>query len=91
VVAGDDDLTATTLLVVSDVEAVVKSAAGRQVFVWARDRATGAPVEGARVLATDGTAVFAEGVTAGRRLPPRHRPHGPARPRAEGRPPAATE
>lgn len=63
VVAGDDDLTATTLLVVSDVEAVVKSAAGRQVFVWARDRATGAPVEGARVLATDGTAVFAEGVT----------------------------
>lgn len=63
VVAGDDDLTATTLLVVSDVEAVVKSAAGRQVFVWARDRATGAPVEGARVLATDGTTVFAEGVT----------------------------
>jgi|GEM_PF-1769495 len=63
VVAGDDDLTATTLLVVSDVEAVVKSAAGRQVFVWARNRATGAPVEGARVLATDGTTVFAEGLT----------------------------
>ncbi len=66
----------------------MKSAAGRQVFVWARNRATGAPVEGARVLATDGTTVFAEGVTGqGRRLPPRHRPHGPARPRAEGRPP----
>lgn len=63
VVAGDDDLTATTLFLVSDLEVVVKSAAGRQVFVWARHRATGEPVEGARVLATDGTTVFAEGTT----------------------------
>ena len=63
VVAGDDDLTATTLLLVSDVETVVKAAAGRQVFVWARDRATGAPVEGARVLVSDGSKVFAEGAT----------------------------
>jgi uncharacterized protein YfaS (alpha-2-macroglobulin family)/TolA-binding protein len=63
VVAGDDDLTSTTLLLVSDVETVVKAAAGRQVFVWARDRSTGRPVEGARVLASDGSKVFAEGVT----------------------------
>ena len=63
VVAGDDDLTSTTLLLVSDVETVVKASAGRQVFVWARNRATGAPVEGARVLVSDGTSVFLEGVT----------------------------
>jgi uncharacterized protein YfaS (alpha-2-macroglobulin family)/TolA-binding protein len=63
VVAGDDDLTSTTLLLVSDVETVVKSSPGRQVLVWARNRATGAPVEGATVLASDGSSVFAEGKT----------------------------
>jgi len=63
VVAGDDDLTSTTLLLVSDVEAVVKAASGRQVFVWARNRTTGAPEKGARVLVSDGTSVYAEGVT----------------------------
>src|SRR5205085_1183837 len=63
VVAGDDDLTSTTLVLVSDVEVVVKAAAGRQVFVWARNRATGEPVDGARVLVSDGSAVFAEGKT----------------------------
>ena len=51
VVAGDDDLTATTLFLVSDVECVVKKARGRQLLVWAFDRATHAPIEGARVLA----------------------------------------
>ena len=63
IVAGDDDLTSTTLLIVSDLETVVKAATGRQVFVWARDRASGEPVEGARVLVTDGSSVFTEGVT----------------------------
>lgn len=63
VVAGDDDLTSTTLLLVSDLEVVVKSSAGRQAFAWVRNRATGAPVEGARVLASDGSTVFAEGTT----------------------------
>ncbi len=61
VVVGDDDLTSTTLLLVSDLETVVKAANGKQVFVWARSRATGAPVEGARVLVSDGTTVFLEG------------------------------
>ncbi|MDJ0975331.1 MAG: MG2 domain-containing protein [Planctomycetota bacterium] len=51
VVAGDDDLTATCLLLVSDLEIVVKRARDRQLFVWAFDRATQQPVSGARVLA----------------------------------------
>ena len=50
VVAGDDDLTTTTLFLVSDIECVVKKSPGRQLLVWAFDRATHAPVEGARVL-----------------------------------------
>jgi uncharacterized protein YfaS (alpha-2-macroglobulin family)/TolA-binding protein len=52
VVAGDADLTATCLFLVSDIECVVKKAEGRQLFVWAFDRATQAPVAGARVLAS---------------------------------------
>ncbi len=52
VVAGDADLTATTLLLVSDLEIVVKRAPGRQLFVWAFERDTHAPVAGARVLAS---------------------------------------
>jgi len=63
VVISDDDLTSTTLLLVSDVEAVVKSAAGRQVFVWARNRASGKPEAGARVLVSTGSEMMAEGVT----------------------------
>jgi tetratricopeptide (TPR) repeat protein len=63
VVVSDDDLTSTTLLVVSDVEAIVKAAAGRQVFVWARNRATGQPEAGARVLLSTGSELFVEGVT----------------------------
>ena len=51
VVAGDDDLTATCLLVVSDLEVVVKRARDRQLFVWAFDRKTQAPVAGAEVIA----------------------------------------
>lgn len=51
VVAGDDDLTCTALFLVSDVECVVKKAEGHQLFVWAFDRETHAPVVGARVLA----------------------------------------
>ena len=51
VVAGDDDLTSTTLFLRSDLEVVVKKSEGRQLLVWAFDRATHAPVAGARVLA----------------------------------------
>ncbi len=50
VVAGDDDLTSTTLFLVSDIECIVKKSRGRQLLVWAFDRATHKPVEGARVL-----------------------------------------
>ena len=63
VVVSDDDLTSTTLLVVSDVETIVKASAGRQVFVWARNRATGRPEAGARVLLSTGSEIFGEGVT----------------------------
>jgi len=51
VVAGDDDLTSTTLFLISDIECVVKQVKSRQLFVWAFDRATHKPIEGARVLA----------------------------------------
>ncbi len=53
VVAGDDDLTSTTLVLISDIACVVKQSPGRQLFVWAFDRTTKKPVAGARVLATD--------------------------------------
>ena len=52
VVAGDDDLTSTTLVLISDIACVVKRSTGRQLFVWAFDRATNKPVSGARVLAS---------------------------------------
>ncbi|MDJ0523704.1 MAG: alpha-2-macroglobulin family protein, partial [Planctomycetota bacterium] len=51
VVAGDDDLTSTTLFLRSDLEIVVKKSEGKQLLVWAFDRATHKPVAGARVLA----------------------------------------
>ncbi len=50
VVIGDDDLTSTTLFLVSDIECVVKRSRLRHLLVWAFDRKTQAPVEGARVL-----------------------------------------
>ncbi len=49
IVAGNDDLTATTLIFVSDVECVAKRA-GHQLVVWAFDRKTQAPVPNARLL-----------------------------------------
>ena len=50
IVAGNDDLTCTTLMIVSDIECVVKRSKKTQLFVWAFDRKTKAPVEGARVI-----------------------------------------
>ncbi|MDA1195463.1 MAG: tetratricopeptide repeat protein [Planctomycetota bacterium] len=50
VVAGDDDLTTTTLFVISDLECVVKKSPGRQLLVWAFDRTTHEPIAGARVM-----------------------------------------
>jgi uncharacterized protein YfaS (alpha-2-macroglobulin family) len=57
VVAGQEDLTATVLLLVSDLEIVTKQARGRQLFVWAFAREGQAPVAGARVLARHGNVV----------------------------------
>ena len=51
IVAGDDNLTCTTLMLVSDVECIVKRCVGKQLFVWAFDRSTQAPVANARVIA----------------------------------------
>ncbi len=50
IVAGDEDLTATVLFLVSDLEIVTKMTAGRDLFVWAFDRDGQQPVAGARVV-----------------------------------------
>ena len=63
VVAADDHLTATALFLVSDAEVVVKSARGENLFVWAFDRQTQAPLVGARILATNGSKVREVGQT----------------------------
>ena len=93
VVAGDDDLTCTTLFLISDVECVVKKAGGRQLLVWAFDRKTHAPVAGARVLAagegevgrtgTDGVWIGTKARRAARRATCWCSPtRGPPRPRS---------
>ena len=63
VVAGDEDLTATVLFLVSDVEVIVKKARGRDLLVWASERETQAPVVGARVLIAEGGKVREVGRT----------------------------
>ncbi len=63
VVAGDEDLTATVLFLVSDVEVVVKKVRGRDLLVWASQRKDQTPVAGARVLVAEGTKVREVGKT----------------------------
>ena len=60
---GDEaTLQAVTLVLVTDVEAIVKSSRD-QVLVFAQDPATGRGRAGARVLAADGTGILMEGKT----------------------------
>ncbi len=63
VVAGDADLTATVLFVVSDIEIVAKRAAGSDLLVWAFDRQDQAPVTKARVLVAQDGKVIEAGTT----------------------------
>ncbi|MFV1957809.1 MAG: tetratricopeptide repeat protein, partial [Planctomycetota bacterium] len=57
VVAGDEDLTATVLFLVSDAEIVVKKARGRDLLVWAFEREDQKPLAGASVLVARGRKV----------------------------------
>jgi hypothetical protein len=61
---GDEELEATTLLLVTDVAAVIKSSRNA-VFVYAQDTRTGQPVSGARVLISNGAEIFEGGHTGG--------------------------
>ncbi|MHC5012521.1 MAG: tetratricopeptide repeat protein, partial [Planctomycetota bacterium] len=63
IVAGDEDLTATLLFLVSDAEIVVKKAQRRQLLVWAFDRGDQTPLAGARILAAEGDKVIEVGET----------------------------
>jgi alpha-2-macroglobulin len=62
VTCHDETLTATTLVVVSDLAVVVKEAPD-QTLLFAVNERTGEPVPGARVMLADGHRLVAEGVT----------------------------
>lgn len=59
---GDDDQEATTLVVRSDLDLIVKSSR-RELLVFVQDRLRNEPARGVNLLMSDGTGVFAEGVT----------------------------
>ncbi len=56
-------LEATTLVLRSDLEVVVKSSRN-ELFVYAQNMRTGKPWPGARILASNGSEIFAEGDTS---------------------------
>ncbi len=62
VTCHDEDLTATTLVVISDLRVVVKEAPD-QTLLFAVNEVTGEVVPGARVILADGNKVVAEGNT----------------------------
>ncbi|MCE9604297.1 MAG: tetratricopeptide repeat protein [Planctomycetia bacterium] len=63
VTIGSKTLEATTLVIRSDLDMIVKSSRD-EVFVFAENMLTGKPWQGARVLVSNGTEVVAEGTTA---------------------------
>ncbi|MEZ6026495.1 MAG: MG2 domain-containing protein [Planctomycetota bacterium] len=63
VVAGDTQLTATSLVLVSDVECVVKKGERGSLLVWVFERGSEQPVAGARVLVNDAKGVRELGAT----------------------------
>jgi len=63
VTVGSETLEATTLVLRSDLEVIVK-ASPSEVFVWAQNMRTGKPWPGARLLISDGKAIADGPVTA---------------------------
>ena len=59
---GEEDLEATTLVIRSDIDAIIKTSR-REVLVFAEDMLNKKPAPGARVLVSDGAKVISEGET----------------------------
>jgi uncharacterized protein YfaS (alpha-2-macroglobulin family)/outer membrane protein assembly factor BamD (BamD/ComL family) len=57
-----DKLEATTMVIVSDIDVIVKSSRN-EFFVFAENMLTGKPVQGVSLLVSDGSKVFAEELT----------------------------
>ncbi len=62
VTVSSDELDVTTMLVVSDIDVIVK-ASRNELFLFVEDMRTGKPAPGTSVLISDGSQVFAEAVT----------------------------
>ncbi len=62
VTVSSEKLEVTTMVVVSDLDVIVKSSRN-ELFLFAEDMRTGKPVAGASVLVSDGSNLFAEEVT----------------------------
>ncbi len=59
---GEEDLEATTLVIRSDIDAIIKTSR-QEVLVFAEDMLKKEPAPGARVLISDGAKLISEGVT----------------------------
>ena len=59
---GETDLEATTLVIRSDIDAIIKTS-HKETLVFAENMLTGEPVSQAKVLVSDGTKVICEGET----------------------------
>ena len=59
---GEEDLEATTLVIRSDIDAIIKTSR-KEVLVFAQDMLENKPASGARVLVSDGSKVIGEGET----------------------------
>ena len=64
VTVSSEKLEATTMVVVSDLDVIVK-ASRNELFLFAQNMLTGQPAAGASVLVSDGSEIFAEEVTGG--------------------------
>lgn len=62
VTVASDKLEATTMVIVSDLDVIVK-ASRNELFVFAQNMRTGRPVDGASLLVSDGATIFAETTT----------------------------
>ncbi|MDB5385050.1 MAG: hypothetical protein JWM11_696 [Planctomycetaceae bacterium] len=62
VTVSSDKLEATTMVVVSDIDVIVKSSRN-ELFVFAENMLTGKPADGVKLLISDGSKVFAEEAT----------------------------
>lgn len=62
VTVASEKLEATTMVIVSDLDVIVK-ASRNELFVFAQNMRTGKPVDGASLLVSDGASIFAEATT----------------------------